>query len=87
MVAVTVRTDDVEHARAEVGRVFCPHRLTPQAGVRDVRLRMAARRVAGVGIIDLDYGQAVWIQPPSAGDLLSRADPPQRQHDAPARRP
>ncbi|SCF07245.1 transcriptional regulator, AraC family [Micromonospora coriariae] len=63
MDAVTVRTDNVEHARAEVGRVFCPHRLTPQAGVRDVRLRMAARRVGGVGIIDLDYGQAVRIQP------------------------
>ncbi|WP_406079507.1 AraC family transcriptional regulator [Micromonospora sp. NBC_00858] len=63
MDAVTVRTRDVEHARAEVGRVFCPHRLTPEPGVHSVRLRMAARRVGGVGIIDLDYGQAVRIQP------------------------
>ncbi|MEU7591376.1 AraC family transcriptional regulator [Micromonospora sp. NPDC049230] len=65
MDAVTVRTDDVDQARAEVGRVFCPHRLTPQAGVRAVQLRMAAYRVGGVGVIDLDYGQAVRIQPPA----------------------
>ncbi|MFG2050870.1 AraC family transcriptional regulator [Micromonospora sp. NPDC048935] len=62
---MTVRTDDVDQARAEVGRVFCPHRLIPQAGVRTVHLRMAARRVGGVGVIDLDYGQAVRIQPPA----------------------
>ncbi|MET8318531.1 AraC family transcriptional regulator [Micromonospora sp. NPDC005189] len=62
---MTVRTDDIERARTEVGRVFCPHRLTPQAGVRSVQLRMAARRVGGVGVIDLDYGQAVRIQPPA----------------------
>lgn len=65
MDAVTVRTDDVDRARAEVGRVFCPHRLTPQSGVHSVRLRMAARRAGGVGVIDLDYGQAVRIQPPA----------------------
>ncbi|MEW2429483.1 AraC family transcriptional regulator [Micromonospora sp. NPDC047644] len=65
MDAVTVRTDDVDRARAEVGRVFCPHRLTPEAGVRNVHLRMAARRAGAVGIIDLDYGQAVRIQPPA----------------------
>lgn len=63
MKAVTVSTDDVERARTEVGRVFCPHRLTPQAGVHRVRLRMTARRVGSVGIIDLDYGQAVRIRP------------------------
>ncbi|MCG5470729.1 AraC family transcriptional regulator [Micromonospora sp. LAH09] len=64
MDAVTVRTNDVDQARAEVGRVFCPHQLTPQAGVRSVQLRMAARRVGGVGVIDLDYGQEVQIEPP-----------------------
>ncbi|MEU8301568.1 AraC family transcriptional regulator [Micromonospora sp. NPDC048909] len=63
MDAVTVRTNDIEHARSEVGRVFCPHRLTPQSGVREVRLRMTAHRVAGVGVVDLDYGRAVRIQP------------------------
>lgn len=63
MKAVTVSTDDVERARTEVGRIFCPHRLTPQPGVHRVRLRMTARRVGGVGIIDLDYGQAVRIRP------------------------
>ncbi|MGQ5264474.1 AraC family transcriptional regulator [Micromonospora sp. ZYX-F-536] len=63
MGAVTIRTRDVEQARAEVGRVFCAHRLTPQSGVHSVQLRMAAHRVGGVGVIDLDYGQAVRIQP------------------------
>ncbi len=63
MHAVTVSTNDVERARTEVGRVFCPHRLTPQPGVHRVNLRMTARRVGGVGIIDLDYGQAVRIRP------------------------
>ncbi|MFV2112543.1 AraC family transcriptional regulator [Micromonospora sp. LOL_025] len=63
MAATTVRTDDIERARAEVGRVFCPHRLTPQPGVRGVRLRMTARRSGGVGVVDLEYAQAVRIQP------------------------
>lgn len=63
MDAVTVSTDDVDHARSEVSSVFCPHRLTPQCGTRDVRLRMQARRVGGVGVVDLDYGRAVRIQP------------------------
>jgi AraC-like DNA-binding protein len=63
MNAVTVSTDDIERARAEVERVFCPHRLTPQPGVHRVRLRMTARRAGGVGIIDLDYGRAVRIRP------------------------
>ena len=63
MNAVTVSTDDIERARTEVGRVFCPHRLTPQLGVHRVQLRMTARRLGGIGIIDLDYGQAVRIRP------------------------
>ncbi|MER7334353.1 MULTISPECIES: AraC family transcriptional regulator [unclassified Micromonospora] len=63
MATTTVRTDDIERARTEVGRVFCPHRLTPQPGVRSVRLRMTARRSGGVGVVDLDYAQAVRIQP------------------------
>jgi AraC-like DNA-binding protein len=63
MGATTVRTDDIEHARAEVGRVFCPHRLTPQAGSHRVSLRMTARRSGGVGVIDIAYRQAVRIQP------------------------
>lgn len=69
MDVVTVSTDDVDQARAEVGRVFCPHRLTPQAGVRAVRLRLAARRVGDVGVVDLDYGRAVRIQPPALEDF------------------
>lgn len=64
MDVATVSTDDIERARAEVGRVFCPHRLTPTAGARSVSLRMAARRVGGVGVVDISYGRAVRIQPP-----------------------
>ncbi|TWJ21420.1 AraC family transcriptional regulator [Micromonospora endolithica] len=63
MDAVSIRTDDVEQARVAVAQVFCPHRLTPRAGVRDVRLRMRAHRVGGVGVVDLDYGRAVRIRP------------------------
>lgn len=63
MSAVTVSTDDIERARTEVGRVFCPHRLTPQPGVHRVRLHMTAWRLGGVGIIDLDYEQALRIRP------------------------
>jgi AraC-like DNA-binding protein len=63
MDVVKVRTHDVERARAEVGRVFCPHRLVPQSGARTVELRLGARKVGGVGVIDLDYASPVRIQP------------------------
>ncbi|MGN9811716.1 AraC family transcriptional regulator [Micromonospora sp. BQ11] len=62
---MTVSTNDIEHARSEVGRVFCPHRLTPRSGVHDVRLRMTSHLLpgVGVGVVDLDYGRAVRIEP------------------------
>ncbi|MFC3505555.1 AraC family transcriptional regulator [Micromonospora krabiensis] len=60
---MTLRTTDIERARTEVGRVFCPHRLTPQPGVRDIRLRMTSHRLAGVGVVDLDYERPVRIEP------------------------
>lgn len=63
MDAVSVRTADVDRARSEVARVFCPHRLAPKDGVRDVRLHLTARKVGGVGVVDLDYGRPVRIQP------------------------
>lgn len=63
MDAVSVRTADVDRARSEVARVFCPHRLAPEEGVRDVQLQLTARKVGGVGVVDLDYGRPVRIQP------------------------
>jgi AraC-like DNA-binding protein len=66
MDSVTVSTNDVDRARVEVGRIFCPHRLTPQAdrqAERSVRLRLAARKLGGLGVVDLDYGSPVRVQP------------------------
>ncbi len=70
MESSTVTTDSVEVARSEVARVFCPHRLTPQSGVRDVRLRLTARKVGGVAVVDLDYGRAVRIEPGPLGSFF-----------------
>ncbi len=57
-----VATTDVDQARVAVADVFCPHRLVPQdrAGVR---LRLHARRLGSVGLVDLDYGSPVRIDP------------------------
>lgn len=63
METVTFATSDVDEARMEVARVFCAHRLRPLAGVRDVRLRLDARICDTVGIVELDYGRAVHVQP------------------------
>lgn len=63
METLAVSTVDVEVARASVARVFCPHRLVPENGVRDLRLRLVARRVGGFGVVDLDYGRAVRVRP------------------------
>lgn len=63
MDAVRLSTADVDIARAEVGRVFCPHRLVPEAGVKELRMRLAARKAGGFGVVDLDYGRAVRVEP------------------------
>ncbi|MBP5888614.1 AraC family transcriptional regulator [Streptomyces scabiei] len=62
MDSVTFSTNDVEHARVEVGRILSPHRLTPQAD-HVVTLRLAARKLGDVGVVDLDYGGPVRVQP------------------------
>ena len=62
-----VATTDVDEARVEVGRLFCPHRLTPSGGA-DLRLRLSARRLGDLGLIRLDYGAPVRIEP---GQLTS----------------
>ncbi len=63
----TVVTTDVDEARVEVGRLFCPHRLTPFRGA-DLSLNLRARRFGDLGLIDLDYGAPVRIDP---GQLTS----------------
>lgn len=62
MDSVTLTTGDVERARIEVGRIFCPHRLTLRTA-RPVELRLAARGLGELGVVDLDYGSAVLVQP------------------------
>ena len=60
-------TTDVDEARVEVGRLFCPHRLTPSRGA-EVRLELRARRFGELGLVQLDYGAPVRIEP---GELTS----------------
>jgi AraC-like DNA-binding protein len=60
---VTFATTDVDEARLEVSRIFCAHRLRPEAHVRDVRLHLEARLTEAVGVVELDYGRAVRVQP------------------------
>ncbi|WP_055714637.1 AraC family transcriptional regulator [Streptomyces torulosus] len=62
MDSVEFYTTDVECARVEVGRLFCPHRLTLRAE-RSVKLRLAAHRLGELGVVDLDYGSPVRVQP------------------------
>jgi AraC-like DNA-binding protein len=61
MDSVTLSTNDVERARIEVGRIFCPHRLIPRAEP-SVKLRLAARALGELGVVDLDYGSPVRVQ-------------------------
>ncbi|GAB3706143.1 AraC family transcriptional regulator [Mariniluteicoccus flavus] len=61
VVTSSLRTADVDLARTEVARLFCPHHLRP--GPRGVRLRLNARRGESVGIVELDYGFPVRIDP------------------------
>lgn len=62
-----VATTDVDEARVEVGRLFCPHRLTPSRGA-DLRLQLRARQLGDLGLIHLDFGVPVRIDP---GQLTS----------------
>lgn len=62
-----VATADVDEARVEVGKLFCPHRLTPSRGA-DLRLQLSARKLGELAFIHLDYGAPVRIDP---GQLAS----------------
>lgn len=57
----SLRTSDVDLARSEVTRLFCPHRLTPTR--RGVDVRLSARRGERAGVVQLDYGRPVHIEP------------------------
>lgn len=58
-----VTTTDVDEARDQVSRIFCPHRLLPLERGQDVNLRLRSLRLGAVGLIHLDYGAEVRIDP------------------------
>lgn len=62
-----LRTRDVDVARDEISRLFCPHRLRPAAQGLDVRMR--AHRAGPVELVGLDYGHAVRITPGELGSF------------------
>ncbi len=56
-----VHTRDVDEAREQIGRIFCPHRLTPGAGPFLARHHTA--RQAGWSVNYVSYGAEVEIDP------------------------
>ncbi len=57
------RTADLDDAREQVGRIFCPHRLELERGSRLDALQNAARLDEGALLSYLSYGGAVRITP------------------------
>ncbi|MGY1815187.1 AraC family transcriptional regulator [Blastococcus sp. SYSU D00820] len=71
--AVRLDTDDVDSAREQVGRTYCPHSLTPRGP--GFRARHAEGGGAGLGVYVLSYGRSpVRVRPTPFRDfvLLSR---------------
>lgn len=60
-------TTDVDEARDEVGRLFCPHRLEPVVGATTIDVKLRSASVGSIGLTFLDYGAPVRIDP---GPLL-----------------
>jgi len=62
-----LHTTDIDHARSQVGRIFCPHRLLPGNGQRDdarshpIVFNHAPMRAVSVNWVD--YGRDVRIEP------------------------
>ncbi|WP_432557764.1 AraC family transcriptional regulator [Granulicoccus sp. GXG6511] len=56
-----MQTRDVDIARKEIGRLFCPHQLRPSAQGLDVRVR--AHHAGPIALVGLDYGHRVRITP------------------------
>lgn len=70
---IRLDTRDVDLARAQVARSYCPHALAPTRGA--FRARHAEAGSADVGVFSLSYGEgAVRVRPEPFGDfvLLSR---------------
>ncbi|CAM5452150.1 hypothetical protein SALBM311S_04566 [Streptomyces alboniger] len=63
------RTAEVEEARAEVGRAFCPHdlRVVGRSGRLDARMHGVS--FADTGLYYLDYGAEVVITPGALEDF------------------
>lgn len=51
-------TPDPDYARARIGSVYCPHRLTVRGSVSAFRARHAGGGGGGLGIYSLSYGSA-----------------------------
>jgi len=58
-----VTTTDVDEARDQVSRIFCPHSLVPLERGKEVNLRLRSLRLGAIGLIKLDYGAEVRIDP------------------------
>jgi AraC-like DNA-binding protein len=65
-----VRTRNLDEAIDAVGRVYCPHRVTPQGQVRNVDAELAVTRVGGQPIVYLRYSTPVTIDAGHFPDLL-----------------
>ena len=62
-----VQTSDADEARARVADLFCEHRLEPAGRVVDVEL--SAYGAGGAGVVHLDYGVRVDIDPVTIDDF------------------
>ncbi|WP_425308972.1 AraC family transcriptional regulator [Ammonicoccus fulvus] len=65
MTSVGLRTRDVDVARDEIARLFCPHQLRPAGKGLDVRMK--AHTLGKVDLVGLDYGHTVRITPGELG--------------------
>lgn len=63
-----IRTRDLDEARDQVGRIFCPHRLDTVAPDGEVNLTHNRLLMGDVALNYVDYGRAVHIEP---GELHS----------------
>ena len=65
-----VTTTDVDEARAEVSRIFCPHRLEPVARQAAVQVKLRSASVGSIGLTYLSYGAPVHIDPGPLKDFF-----------------
>ncbi|ARR52812.1 AraC family transcriptional regulator [Rhizorhabdus wittichii DC-6] len=56
-------TTDLDHARHAVGRIFCPHRLTPGSELGEGVVRFHHAPVRALSVNWVDYGRDVVIDP------------------------